>query len=90
MSAEAEGNGRVTMAVLGVQIENLTKQVMSMDDKLDRALLKIDHNKSQVDRLDVRVENVREDVSGLNRRSNILDAVSTSVAAIAALLGLTR
>jgi len=87
---ESNGDGRVTMAVLGEKMRRVEAVLARVEGKLDSSLDEIRQNKDDISRTDERVKNLREDVNDLSRRSNTIDGVVAAATAIAAFLGLSR
>lgn len=87
------GNGRVTMAIIGQRLERVEKLLERMEGKLDglaheQQALCLDVNTNKA-----RIENMRDDVDALERKSNLVDSVTglgAIVAMVLSAIGITK
>jgi hypothetical protein len=93
----AEDNGKVTIALLGVKLDAVASTLDKLNDKFDAHLgqaarrdERIALTERDVDAVCSSYKELRSDVEGLKKRSNILDAVTGALAIIAGLLGITK
>lgn len=101
MDGEDNGNGRVTLAVLGVQIDQLQQQ-MEEHDRRQREdfrtwsqTFQVDHDTitrhgTELDTLRVDVAHAKSTVDSLKAESRIMTGLASVVAIAAAALGLNR
>lgn len=87
MAEENDGNGRVTIAILGQRLERVERVLDRMEAKLDGMShdyqsLCLDVNTNQAN-----LKNIREDVDALEKKSNLVDTLTGTGAVVAAILG---
>jgi hypothetical protein len=92
-----EGNGRITDAILGERLTQMSLQLASMNGKMDLVVGAVQENAKDIVRHDERlkaqerlVEAQERLLESMSRRSNLLDAVVSLGTAFGIFLGLNR
>ena len=77
-------NGKVTLAVLGTKIDNLTKELQVVTHALER----VGANQVAIGRLETQQQSTKKDIEDLEGRVNGWSAINSLGVLIAAIMGI--
>lgn len=93
MTAEADndnGNGKVTMAVLGVKIDGMTKAVSDLVTKLDEHCQQSNVRDNRISVLETTVGAHGDEIKGLRSKSDFWNGLNSLGVIIAGVLGVNK